>query len=43
MPLSHRLTLCGVLHPCLAEAMTPEGKEYFYDANGATSWTFPTA
>jgi hypothetical protein len=25
-----------------AEATTPEGKDYYYDSNGATSWTFPT-
>ena len=31
------------LPPGWKKAMTPEGKEYFYDANGATSWTFPTA
>ena len=42
-PTPQRLTLRGVRHPCPAEAMTPEGKEYYYDANGATSWTFPTA
>ena len=42
-PDPHRLTLSRVRHPCPAEAMTPEGKEYYYDANGATSWTFPTA
>eukprot|EP00320_Phaeocystis_rex_P019927 CAMPEP_0119057556 /NCGR_PEP_ID=MMETSP1178-20130426/1998_1 /TAXON_ID=33656 /ORGANISM="unid sp, Strain CCMP2000" /LENGTH=159 /DNA_ID=CAMNT_0007038409 /DNA_START=94 /DNA_END=573 /DNA_ORIENTATION=+ len=31
------------LPPGWKKAQTPEGKDYYYDANGATSWTFPTA